>query len=1134
MTSKIPSVSIVIVNFNGKYFLKECLQSLKQLNYPKECLEIIVVDNNSTDNSQEFVRTNFPQVKLIINKDNNYCKANNLGIEASSGEYIAFLNNDTIVDKDYLVELIKIIEDDESIGIVGSKLLFMDGKIQSAGHQEFPQFYWGDRGFQEEDRGQYDKVEEVPSLCGASILCRRKCLQEIGKFDEDFIIYLEDVDLCLRAQKKRWKVIFVPQSKVYHHYHGTFKKEDSLFFEERNRLLLIAKHWPYQLPFSLVGKGYFTDNLSLERKYKFLKILEEVIEKIIKEHGSDTLLNIFPQFLKELKKIWNLEKDSLIKRTAELNRENQSLLNHNRVLQDKITSLTHEIQNIKKYYQQKLQDISLQLSTRENENKTLQQQILDIHKYYQEQLQDISLRFQQELKDKDRIINTLYIEKQDAEKLLEEVKRQLDSILNSTGFKFLLKPLWNILWPIKCFFKRIWRGFFKVLNKLISFQRFLKSIKKKTYFKLSKDVKEFRKRYLSFIAHNETLPPLPQKAIVMVNSQCNLKCVFCDIPYRSYKKKEMSKEELFFVIDKLSKLGIQEIEFTGGEPLLCRHIWEAVRFSADCNIKVNIVTNGVLIKENIENFKNSPINTVSVSIDGKESTHNYLRGSRCYSQIIEGIRLLMNIGKKVSINFVVNRENVENLREVYFYFAKYNIPVSFFPVINFPQLYFGPSQEECFLKFIQELYRKGRITKEAYKYYLGVKDYFNSKIERVRCLGLVRYIGIDVEGNIYPCCVWDKDYNLGNIFTDDIEIEWFKDRFNKIRKQIFYQGCKNCYNPFLIEFSKTTGLEFLVSRNYSSEEGERLKFPKEVHIRLTKRCNLKCKMCDIWKSIHTKELSVEQWICIIDKLYQWLGKFRLEFAGGEILLYKDFLKIIRFCKSKGVYTSLTTNGTLIDEKMAIKIIEAGLDNINISLDTLRKSLYQYLRGENALDKVLDAFRLLRKYRKITPNICVACIIMEPNLEEIIRLVEFVKKGSADWISFQVIDNNFDKEYDPLWFRRSEFWVKDFSEVEKVINTLITMKKRGYPISNSIQQLLSFKEYFKDPLRFIKRWRCNSGRENIIIDTDGSVLLCWNMPAVGNILNSNPKHIWESDISTERREQIFRCQRTCRILNCNYL
>ncbi|MDD5130995.1 MAG: glycosyltransferase, partial [Candidatus Omnitrophica bacterium] len=306
-----PKVSIVVVNFNGKKHLKMFFESVFKLDYPQDKLKVILVDNVSTDCSAEFVAKNYPQVKVILNDVNNYCKANNLGIKASDAEYVALVNNDTRMDKRWLIELVKIISQDKNIACVGGKILTMDGKIQNAGHYELPNFYWGERGAGQE-RKKYDSIEEVTSLCGAAVLYRKSTLLEAGLFDEDFIIYGEDVEMCLRLRQKNYKLMFVPSSIIYHQFHGTADKETSRYYIERNRLLYLAKHYPHKLSDSLIGDGNFTIKQSIASLGKLYLLLPDVIAKLVKTHPLGTVQEIIRDLFNEIKRISNLENDILI------------------------------------------------------------------------------------------------------------------------------------------------------------------------------------------------------------------------------------------------------------------------------------------------------------------------------------------------------------------------------------------------------------------------------------------------------------------------------------------------------------------------------------------------------------------------------------------------------------------------------------------------------------------------------------------------------------------------------------------------------------------------------------------------------------------------------------------------------
>lgn len=244
-----PLVSIIIVNWNGLKFLETCLSSIFKQSY--QAFEVILVDNGSTDGSLEFIRSKFPGPRIIVNEKNlGFAKANNQGIEIARGRYIATLNNDTEVDREWLKKLIEAAgSSDQRIGMWGPKILSMQERtrIDSVGGLLiYRDGIARGRGRSEEDKGQYDRVEDIlfPSACSA--LYRKDMLDEIGYFDEDFFAYSEDSDLGFRARLAGWGAVSVPDAVVYHHYSGSTGKysETKAFLVERNHLWLAIKNFP--------------------------------------------------------------------------------------------------------------------------------------------------------------------------------------------------------------------------------------------------------------------------------------------------------------------------------------------------------------------------------------------------------------------------------------------------------------------------------------------------------------------------------------------------------------------------------------------------------------------------------------------------------------------------------------------------------------------------------------------------------------------------------------------------------------------------------------------------------------------------------------------------------------------------
>lgn len=252
-------VSVVIPNLNGKRYLHDCLSSLALQTF--QDFEVIVVDNGSCDGSINYLRSNFPWVKILAKKENlGFGAGTNCGIKAARGDLILTLNNDTEANRNFIEFLIKPMSD-KSVGMCASKMLFLDGKINSTGICISRSGAAWDRGMLESDRGQYDFQEEVFGPCAGAGLYRKEMLKEIGLFDEDFFLYMEDVDLAFRGRLAGWKCIYVPNATVYHHHGGTasFGSDLAVYYVNRNVIWYPIKDFPTvllvtSLPF-IIGRN---------------------------------------------------------------------------------------------------------------------------------------------------------------------------------------------------------------------------------------------------------------------------------------------------------------------------------------------------------------------------------------------------------------------------------------------------------------------------------------------------------------------------------------------------------------------------------------------------------------------------------------------------------------------------------------------------------------------------------------------------------------------------------------------------------------------------------------------------------------------------------------------------------------
>ena len=247
-----PKVTIVIINWNGWEDTIECLESLYRIDYPN--YEIIIVDNRSHDDSVKKIKDYSKGKELIIieNEENyGFAGGNNIGIQYAlknfKPKYILLLNNDTIVDEDFLEELINAGEKDTQIGILGPKIYYYDKPdvIWSAGCKISWKFARGIQiGSDEVDKGQYDDQKEVEYVSGSAFLIKTDVIDVIGLMDRKYFLYFEESDWTLRANQAGYKSLYVPTAKIWHKVSrsgGGISKPTGLYYITRNRWIFMKK-----------------------------------------------------------------------------------------------------------------------------------------------------------------------------------------------------------------------------------------------------------------------------------------------------------------------------------------------------------------------------------------------------------------------------------------------------------------------------------------------------------------------------------------------------------------------------------------------------------------------------------------------------------------------------------------------------------------------------------------------------------------------------------------------------------------------------------------------------------------------------------------------------------------------------
>jgi len=297
MNGTFPLVSVIIPNYNGKKFLKPCLHSLFASDYSN--MEVIVVDNGSSDGSADFLRTDYPCVNIIqFDKNTGFACACNAGIKSAGGKYIFLLNNDVEVIQDCISVLVDILLKYPQYSMATGKILRYGDKtlIDAAGDGLTVGAEPYNRGHNQPDDGRFDSIEEVMGVCAGAALYRKSVFDQIGLFDEDFFAYMEDVDFNLRALISGFRSIYVPSAVCFHHGNATFGtlSPKHVFLTNRNKIYFVIKNfrlkwivqhfaqiWEHQLEmaklfsFTEKGRSFFKSRLSA---------LVKVPKMILKRH----------------------------------------------------------------------------------------------------------------------------------------------------------------------------------------------------------------------------------------------------------------------------------------------------------------------------------------------------------------------------------------------------------------------------------------------------------------------------------------------------------------------------------------------------------------------------------------------------------------------------------------------------------------------------------------------------------------------------------------------------------------------------------------------------------------------------------------------------------------------------------
>ena len=304
----------------------------------------------------------------------------------------------------------------------------------------------------------------------------------------------------------------------------------------------------------------------------------------------------------------------------------------------------------------------------------------------------------------------------------------------------------------------------------------------------------------------------PRTMILLLNKRCNLRCDFCDLWHYTDM---MPFESAATIISRAPKAGVKTLVITGGEPFVHPRIFELIEMARNLDLGVNITTNATLLVKDIERLKASRVNSLSISLDGFQATHDRLRGvDGTYAEVMEAIDVLQRETEIwLNIYFVVTNQNVRDLARVYDLTLEKGIGFDFWPVNGYPHLFISSDEEKAaYEQAIAHISKTSEAVRNRIDYYRYGMEYMDGRRDHFRCLGLIEQFGVNHEGQLVPCCVWDQTgLQVGSALEQPLDQLFYSEEAQRLREQIFNEGCVDqCFNHSLYEFQAATGLPFVV------------------------------------------------------------------------------------------------------------------------------------------------------------------------------------------------------------------------------------------------------------------------------------------------------------------------------------
>jgi len=304
--------------------------------------------------------------------------------------------------------------------------------------------------------------------------------------------------------------------------------------------------------------------------------------------------------------------------------------------------------------------------------------------------------------------------------------------------------------------------------------------------------------------------------------------------------------------------------------------------------------------------------------------------------------------------------------------------------------------------------------------------------------------------------------------------------------------------------------------------------PVTVYGTVNEICNYKCQYCEFWRLPNYRpEMSIAEWQKAILSLKDFVGKFHIQFSGGEPYLKKGFVDLLTFCHDNGVTWGVVTNGSaFLSDKIVKQTVDARPFNINISVDSMRAEIHDNSRGiKGSLERVVAGIGKVAAARKeagLNFPIVIKPVVHRLNFRYLTEMVPWITEIGGTVINFQPVDRWTPETYKDLWIEDP----KDMEDLAKVCEELIAMKRAGAPILSSELFLGAWGKHFREEKAPPENMPCRVGMRNYFIRPDGNVELCWFYKTVGNVKDMSAREIWHGDEAKKRRKETVECDSLC--------